>query len=200
LCRTNTWAEATAQAPHEVRAGLAQVLLNGSCLRAARQTRSICPSIPLHDLDGPRLSCHHLVHHPASFLSPLMPPPLYHLILGRGRRSRHLHPIFVRHQLWHRLAQWLLHVHEYVSHHARTIVFTVVGRPVRLPSLRPVLPPQPAAPASWSTLIDAGTGGVGHAPGLSLCVSSRRTWWRMPRLGYLGDEESRSEILDNQVS
>jgi hypothetical protein len=28
-----------------------------------------------------------------------------------------------------------------------TIVFAVVGRPVRLSSLRPVLPPQPAAPA-----------------------------------------------------
>jgi hypothetical protein len=33
-----------------------------------------------------------------------------------------------------------------VSHHARTIVFTVVGRLIRLPVLRPVLPPQPAAP------------------------------------------------------
>jgi hypothetical protein len=35
-------------------------------------------------------------------------------------------------------------VHEDVSHHARTIVFAVVGRPVRLPGLRHVLPPQPA--------------------------------------------------------
>jgi hypothetical protein len=56
-------------------------------------------------------------------------------------------PVFVRHQPRHRLAQWLLHVHEYVSHHACTIVFAVVGRPVRLPGLRPILPPQPAAPA-----------------------------------------------------
>jgi hypothetical protein len=56
-------------------------------------------------------------------------------------------PIFVRHQPQHRLAQWLLHVHEDVSHHARTIVFAVVGRPVRLPGLRHDLPPQPAAPA-----------------------------------------------------
>jgi hypothetical protein len=32
-------------------------------------------------------------------------------------------------------------------HHARTIVFAVIGRPVRLPGLRPILPPQPAAPA-----------------------------------------------------
>jgi hypothetical protein len=44
-------------------------------------------------------------------------------------------------------SQWLLHVHEDVSRHARTIVFAVVGRPVRLSGLRPVFPPQPAAPA-----------------------------------------------------
>jgi hypothetical protein len=37
----------------------------------------------------------------------------------------------------------LMQVDEDVSHHARTIVFVVVGRPVRLPRLRPVLPPQP---------------------------------------------------------
>jgi hypothetical protein len=46
-------------------------------------------------------------------------------------------------------------------------------------------------------LVDAGTGRVDHAPGLSPCVSSRRTWWRLSRLGYLGDEESRFDILDN---
>jgi hypothetical protein len=85
----------------------------------------------------------------------------------------------------------------------RIIVFIVVGRLVRLPGLRVVLPPQHDAPptvaaASRPTLVDAGTGRVGHAPGLSPCVPSRRTWWRLPRLGYLGDEESRSEILDNQ--
>jgi hypothetical protein len=135
------------QAPHDARAGLAQALLNGSCLGPACQTRPIWPSIPPHDNDGPRLSCHHLIHHPASFLSPLKPPPLHHLILDRGRRSRHLLPIFVQHQPRHRLAQWLLHVHEDVSHHACTIVFAIVGRPVRLPDLRPVLPPHPAAPA-----------------------------------------------------
>jgi hypothetical protein len=53
-------------------------------------------------------------------------------------------------------------------------------------------------PRSSRESTDAGTGRVGHAPGLSLCVPSRRTWWRLPRLSYLGDEESRSEILDNQ--
>jgi hypothetical protein len=53
------------------------------------------------------------------------------------------------------------------------------------------------AAASRPTLIDAGTGQVGHASGLSPCVPSRRTWWRLPLLGYLSDEESKSEILDN---
>jgi hypothetical protein len=64
-----------------------------------------------------------------------------------------------------------------------------------LPNL---LPPPTVAAVSRPTLVDAGTGRVGHAPGLCLCVPSRRTWWRLPRLGYLGDEESRPEILDNQ--
>jgi hypothetical protein len=64
-----------------------------------------------------------------------------------------------------------------------------------LPNL---LPPPTVVAVSRPTLVDAGTGRVGHAPGLSLCVPSRRTWWRLPHLGYLRDEESRSEILDNQ--
>jgi hypothetical protein len=127
------------------RAGLAQTLLNGSCLGPARQTRPIWPSIPPHDNDGPRLICHHLVRHSTSFLSPLMLPPSRHPILGRGRRNKRLLPVFVWHQPRHRLVQWLLHVHEDVLHHARTIVFAIVGRPIRLPGLRPALPPQPAA-------------------------------------------------------
>jgi hypothetical protein len=49
-------ADATAQAPYDARAELAQALLNGSCLGPARQTRSIWPSIPLYDNDGHRLS------------------------------------------------------------------------------------------------------------------------------------------------
>jgi hypothetical protein len=60
-----------------------------------------------------------------------------------------------------------------------------------------MLPPPIVTAASRPTLVDAGTGRVGHASGLSPCVSSRRTWWRLSRLGYLSDEESRSEILDN---
>jgi hypothetical protein len=64
-----------------------------------------------------------------------------------------------------------------------------------LPNL---LPPPTIAAASRPTLVDAGTAQVGHAPSLSPCVPSRRTWWRLPCLGYLADEESRSKILDNQ--
>jgi hypothetical protein len=158
--------------------------------------------MPLHDNDAHRLSCHNLVRHSTSFLSPLMAPPTRHPILDRGRRSRCLLPVFVRHQPRHRLAQWLLHVHEDVSHHARTIVFASLDVPFvflafALFFLLNLLPPHTVAAASRPTLIDAGTRRVGHAPGLSPCVLSRRTWWRLSRLGYLSDEKSRSEILDN---
>jgi hypothetical protein len=133
-----------------------------------------------------------------SFLSPLMSPPPRHPILGRGRESRRLLPVFVRQQPRHRPTR-LLHVHEDVSQHARTIVFAVVKRPVRLSVLRPVLPPQPTVKAaSRPSLVDTGTGRLGLASGLSSCVPPRRTRWCLPRLGYLGDEESRSEILDKQ--
>jgi hypothetical protein len=66
-----------------------------------------------------------------------------------------------------------------------------------LPNL---LPLPTVVVASRPTLVDAGTGRVGHALGLSLCVASRRSWWRLLPLGYLGDEEYNSEILDNQGS
>jgi hypothetical protein len=128
------------------RAGLAQAILNGPCLGPTHQTWPIWLSISPHDNDGYRLSFRHLGRHHASFISPLMPPPPCHPILGRGHESRHLLPVFVR----HRPAQWLLHVHEDVSQHVTTIVFAVVGRPVRLPGLRLVLPPQPAIPVPRS--------------------------------------------------
>jgi hypothetical protein len=140
-------AETTVQAPHDARVGLAQALLNGSCLGLARHTRHICSSIPSHDNDGSRLSCHHLIRHSTSFLAPLMPPPPRYHILGRWCRSRRLLPVFVRHQPRHRLAQWLLHVYEDVSNHTCTIVFAVVGRHGHLPCLRLVLPPQLVVPA-----------------------------------------------------
>jgi hypothetical protein len=61
-----------------------------------------------------------------------------------------------------------------------------------------LLPPPTVTATSRPTLVDAGTAQVGHALGLSPCVPSRSTWWRLPHLGYLGDEESKSEILNNQ--
>jgi hypothetical protein len=61
-----------------------------------------------------------------------------------------------------------------------------------------LLPSPTIVAASRPTFVDAGTELVGHAPGFSPRVLSRRTWWRLPHLGYLSDEESRSEILDNQ--
>jgi hypothetical protein len=62
-----------------------------------------------------------------------------------------------------------------------------------------LLPPPMIAVANRPMLVDAGTGRVGLAFGLYSCVPPRRIRWHLPRLGYLGDEESRSEILDNQV-
>jgi hypothetical protein len=55
-CRTEPAlrAKTTAQAPHDARAGLAETLLNGSCHGPVCQTRTIWPSIPPHDNDGPR--------------------------------------------------------------------------------------------------------------------------------------------------
>jgi hypothetical protein len=63
-----------------------------------------------------------------------------------------------------------------------------------------LMPPPTVAVTSRPTLVDAGTGRIGHALGLSLCVPSRRTWCRLSRLSYLDDEESMSEKLDNQDS
>jgi hypothetical protein len=84
--------------------------------------------------------------------------------VGAGASSPY---VFVRHHPRHLLAQWLLHVHKDVSHHVRTIVFVVVGHPVRLPGLCLVLPPQPAAPAH----------GRSHEP-----TDARRRGYGMSRL------------------
>jgi hypothetical protein len=187
-----------AQPRHDARAGLAQALLNGPCLGPAHETRPIWPSIPPYDNDSPRLSCRHLVRHPASFLSLLMPrlhaTPFSAEGVGAGASSPYSSDTNPRIGYC---------TSTRTSQHARTIVFVVVGRLVRLPGLRPVLPPQHAAPAHGRSrgLTDArrcGYGRVGLAPGLSPCVPPRRTQWRLPRLGNLGDEESRFEILDNQ--
>jgi hypothetical protein len=190
------------QAPHDAHAGLAHTLLNESCLGSARQTRPIWPFIPPHDNDGPRLSCHHLVHHSTSFPSPLMPPPPRHPILERGRRRRHLLP-------------YSSDTSPDTDSRSGYCTSTRTIYIMRAPSFSPssdvsfvfpafalffhpnLLPPPTVAVASRPTLVDASTGRVSHAPGLSPCVSSRRTWWHLPHLGYLTDEESKSEILDN---
>jgi hypothetical protein len=101
--------------------------------------------------------------------------------------------ILVRHQPQHRPAQWLLHVHEGVSQHAHTIVFAVVGRPVRLLGLRSVLPSQPATSTHGRSHkpTDARRrryGRVSLAPDFSSCVPLRRTRWRLSPLGYLGND------------
>jgi hypothetical protein len=66
-----------------------------------------------------------------------------------------------------------------------------------LPNL---LPPPTVVAASRPTLINIGTGRVGLGLGLFPCVLPRRTQWRLPHLGYLGDGEFMSEILDTQGS
>jgi hypothetical protein len=63
-----------------------------------------------------------------------------------------------------------------------------------------LLPPPTVVAASRSMLFDAGTGRVGLSFGLSSCVPPRWTRWCLLCLGYLGDEESRFEILDKQGS
>jgi hypothetical protein len=71
-----------------------------------------------------------------------MPPPPRHPILSRGRGSRRL--------LLVTLAPTPAHVVAIARPRgrftaARTIVFSVIGRPIHLPGVRPVLPPQPTA-------------------------------------------------------
>jgi hypothetical protein len=129
---------------------------------------------------------------PPSFLSLLMSLPLRHPILDRGRGSRRLLPVFVRHQPRHRPAR-LLHVHEDVSQHVRTIVFVSSDVPFVFPTfalffLPNLLPPSTVIAASRPRLVDAGTRRLGLAPGLSSCVPPRRTRWRLPRLGYLSND------------
>jgi hypothetical protein len=180
---------------------LAHTLLNGLCLGPARQTRSIWPYIPPHDNDDPRLSCHHLVRH--SIFFPF--PTCLHLRarsfstegVGAGVSSPYSSDTNSR-----------------SGYCTSTRTFHIMCAPSFSPSsdvsfvfpaftlffLLNLLPPPTVAATSRPTLVDAGTKRVGHAPGLSPCVSSRRTWWRLSRLGYIGDEESRSKILDNQGS
>jgi hypothetical protein len=177
-----------------------QTLLNGSCLGLARQTRSIWSSIPPHDNDDPRLNCHHLVRH-STFFSLLS---CIHLCVtpfsveGVGTcvsspyssdtspdtdsRSGYCTPMMMFHIMC--APSFLLSSDVLFVFPAFVLFF--------LPNLLPTV-----AAESRPTLIDALTRRVGHTPSLSPCVPSKRTWWRLSRLGYLSDEESRSKILDN---
>jgi hypothetical protein len=192
-----------AQARHDARVGLAQTLLNGVCLGSACQTRLIWPSIPPHDNDGPRLNCRHLIRHPASFSLPsclrLHATPFSTEGVGVGASSSHL-------------SDTSLDTDPRCGYCTSTRTFHNMRAPSFSPSsnvpfvfptfamffLPNLLCPPTVAVASWPTLVDAGTGRVGLAPSLSLCVPPRRSRWRLSRLVYLSDEESRSEILDNQ--
>jgi hypothetical protein len=64
-----------------------------------------------------------------------------------------------------------------------------------LPNL---LRPPTVVATTRPTLVNVGMGRVGLALSLSPCVPPRRTRWHLPHFGNLGDEESRSEILNNQ--
>ena len=182
---------------------MAQAVLNRSCLGSARQTRLICSSIHSHDNDGPRLSCRHLVRHPTSFLSPsclrLRATPF--LAEGVGASASSLYssntcPDTDPH------SGYCTSTRTFHSMHAPSFS-PLPDVPFVFPAfalffLPNLLPSPMVTAASRSMLFDAGTWRVGLALGLSSCVPSRRTWWRLPHLGYLGDEKSRSKILDNQ--
>jgi hypothetical protein len=182
---------------------LAQTLINGSCLGPACQTRPIWSSIPPHDNDGPHLSCHHLVRHSTSFLSLIMPPSPRHPFSAEGVGACASFPFS---------SETSPDTDSRSGYYTSTRTFHIMRASSFSPSLDVpfvfpafalfflpnLLPPPTVAVASRPTLVDSGTARVGHALGLSPCVPSRRTWCRLPHLGYLSDEESRSEILDNQ--
>jgi hypothetical protein len=179
---------------------LAQTLLNGSCLGPTRQIWPIWPFIHPHNNDRPRLSYHHIVRHYTFF----SPPSCIHLRatlflsegVGAGASSPYSYdtsPDIDSHNDYctsTRTFQIMLTL-SFSSLSDVLFVFPAFAL-FFLPNLLPTV-----AAASRPMLVDAGTGRVGHAPGLSPCVMSRRTWRRLSCLGYLSDEESRYEILDN---
>jgi hypothetical protein len=192
------------QALHGARAGLAQALLNGSCLGSAHQTRPIWPSIPPHDND---------------VLASVATTSFGILLLFSLPSCLHLHATpfsteGVRAGASSYSSDTRPHTDSRSGYCTSTGTFHIMRTPLFLSSsdvpfvflafallfLPSLLPPPTAIVASRPTLIDEGTGRVGDAPDLSLCVTSRRTWWRLPRLGYLGDEEYSYDILDNQGS
>jgi hypothetical protein len=97
-----------------------------------------------HDT-GPHLSCRHLIRHPASFLSPLMPPPPRHPFsaegVGAGASSPYssdTSPDTDPHSGYCTSTR--------MFHSMRAPLFLPLDV-VCLPALHPILPPQPVAPA-----------------------------------------------------
>jgi hypothetical protein len=166
---------ATAQALHDTRARLAQTLLNGSCLGPARQTRPIWPSIPPHDNDGPASVA--TTSFAILFLFSL--PSCLHLCatsfsaegVGAGASSPYS-------------SDTSPDTDSRSGYCTSTRTFHIMRAPSFSPSsdvpfvfpafalffLPNMLPLPTVAAASRLTLVDAGTGRVGHAPGLSPCV------------------------------
>ncbi|PWZ14456.1 hypothetical protein Zm00014a_035858 [Zea mays] len=104
-----------------------------------------------------------------------MPPPPRHLIFGRGRRSMRLLLVFV---------DTNPDTDSRSGYCTSTRTFHIMRAPSFSPSsdalfvfpafvlffLPNLLPLPTVAATSRPTLVDAGTGRVGHAPGLSVCV------------------------------
>jgi hypothetical protein len=126
-------------------------------------TIPIWPYIPPKDNDCPRLRCRHLVRQIAILLLfslPLMPPPPCHPF-SRGRGSRRLLPVFVRHhpdtdprsgyctstRMFHSM-----HTPSFLPSSDVSFVFSAFAL-FFLPNLLPMV-----AAASRPTLVDTGTG------------------------------------------
>jgi hypothetical protein len=190
------------QAPHDARAELAQSLLNGSCLgRLAR-----------HDPFD-----HLYLHTIMMVLASVATSSFVILLLFSLPSCLHLHTTSFSAEGVGAGASYPYSSNTSPDTDLRSGYYTSIRmfHIMRAPSFSPssdvsfvflafalfflpnLLPPSKVAAASRPTLVDAGTRRVGHAPGLSLCVLSRRTWWRLSRLGYPSDGEFRSEILDN---
>jgi hypothetical protein len=160
-------------------------------LRPASQTRPIWLYIHPHDNDGPCLCYRHLVRHHASFLSPsclrLCATPFS--VEGVGADASSPYPY-----------DTIPDTDPRSGYCTSTRMFHSMCAPSFSPSsdvpfvflalalffLPNLLPLPTVTVASRLMLVDAGTGWVLLA--FLRCVSPRRTRWRLPRLGYVGDE------------
>jgi hypothetical protein len=131
-------------------------------------------------------------------LSP-MPPPTRHPILGRGRRSMRLLPVFFRHQPRHRLARprgrLTSCAHHRFNRHRTSRSSSRPSPCSSSPTCYPHPRLQPRADRCLSTRV-RGESVMFLAFLCSCCRGGHDGAYLC--FGYLGDEESRSEILDNQ--